>query len=476
MPPSKPKGPSRPRGRAPAGERRKRRDLELPFEDVEPLRADDPARQHVPQFPTTSRRAVQVLRDAEVGGAPDGDDEEESTSALPKKAQTPFDAPLPARFAGDELEGLAEPGFTAAGLYVERGPGVGQLAPVRQGTLLIGRASSADLRLQHPSISRRHSLLTRRGERFFLKDLGSQNGSYVNQVRIDREVELFPGDELILGTSQLRLRGPNGVDETVTPRPRADPRRDGGPSLLAVAIASCAVGIALATAILFVAFKWLQGTEPDPVASTPVQVTQAAPVQASGAPVAREEVAHPPPSPETASEATGSGDARAVTPPAEAPGAAPAQVRRASTRPEPKPDPAVIARYELGEVDAAIALATRKGLDALASRMSRFRTEFAAGQRALAQRDDVTAVRRLETARTLDEEIAGGWGKVHGELRQQLSRAHVLAAGRQSRAGNVGAARRSLTTALRLDPQNGTAKAELERLARTRAIDAAFGE
>lgn len=436
MAPSKPKGPSRPRGRPPAPEeRRKRRDVALPFDEVD-WRVD------------------------------------ESTSALPKRARAqelPFDAPLPARFAEDALEALSEPGFTAAGLYVERGPGVGQLAPVRQGTLLIGRASNAELRLQHPSISRRHSLLTRRGERFFLKDLGSQNGTYVNQVRLEREVELFAGDEVRIGTCQLKLRGPNGVEETATPRPRVDPRRGGGPSLLAVAVASCAVGIALATAIIFVAFKLMQEPLAPEVLATMPRATEAVTVPAVATlPAARAAVveATPEPVPPAPVEAP-----VAATRPAQTP----APARRVASRPEPTSDPAVIARYELGELDAAIALATRKDLDGLAARMTRFRTEHTAGQRALAQKDDVTAVRRLEAARTLDEEIAGGWGKLNGEVRQRLAAAYVLSAARQSRSGDVAAARTSLAAALRLDPQNGAARAELDRLSRARAIDDAFG-
>src|SRR6476659_3000925 len=85
---------------------------------------------------------------------------------------------------------------------------MGQLSPIRQGISLIGRASTAGLRLQHPSISRKHAEVSRKAERFFIKDLGSQNGTYVNGVRIEKETELFAGDEIVVGTAQLRLRAP----------------------------------------------------------------------------------------------------------------------------------------------------------------------------------------------------------------------------------------------------------------------------
>src|SRR3954471_20919646 len=174
MAPPRPKGAARQRGagQAPA---KKKPNVELPFDDVEdmtPLRADDPQPQRVPQIP----------------------------SGMPRRRGN-RDAVMP---GGQKAE--VEDGFQPAFLYVERGPGMGQLQPIRQGVTLIGRASTASLRLQHPSISRKHAEVSRRAERFFTKDLGSQNGTYINGVRIEKESELFAGDEIVVGTAQLRLR------------------------------------------------------------------------------------------------------------------------------------------------------------------------------------------------------------------------------------------------------------------------------
>ena len=124
------------------------------------------------------------------------------------------DRELPARFSSGEYE---DPGHSPAFLYVERGPGVGQLLPIKQGVLVLGRASTSDLRLQHPSISRRHAQLTRRGDHLTLKDLGSQNGTYVNRARLAGEIELRSGDELALGNALLQLRGPGPTPQ----RPRS---------------------------------------------------------------------------------------------------------------------------------------------------------------------------------------------------------------------------------------------------------------
>ncbi|MGV3623437.1 MAG: FHA domain-containing protein [Archangium sp.] len=104
--------------------------------------------------------------------------------------------------------GVSGAEYKPAFLYVERGPGAGQLLEVKQGTVVVGRASVSDLRLQHPSISRRHTQIKRQGEQFFVKDLGSQNGTFVNKTRIATEVEVKPGDSIALGNALLRLRGP----------------------------------------------------------------------------------------------------------------------------------------------------------------------------------------------------------------------------------------------------------------------------
>jgi pSer/pThr/pTyr-binding forkhead associated (FHA) protein len=104
--------------------------------------------------------------------------------------------------------GAPEAEYKPAFLYVERGPGQGQLLEVKQGSVVVGRASVSDLRIQHPSISRRHAQIKRVGEQFFVKDLGSQNGTFVNKQRIATEVEMKVGDSIALGNALVRLRGP----------------------------------------------------------------------------------------------------------------------------------------------------------------------------------------------------------------------------------------------------------------------------
>jgi pSer/pThr/pTyr-binding forkhead associated (FHA) protein len=66
----------------------------------------------------------------------------------------------------------------------------------------IGRSPSADIVLDDASVSRRHALVTRRGERTVILDDRSLNGVTVNGKRVS-EADLQDGDAVTLGRVQL---------------------------------------------------------------------------------------------------------------------------------------------------------------------------------------------------------------------------------------------------------------------------------
>lgn len=71
----------------------------------------------------------------------------------------------------------------------------------------IGRSSTCDLMLQDSKVSRKHVVINRQaGGEFWLSDLGSANGTYVNQLRVSQPVRLRSGDEIRIGPFQLRFR------------------------------------------------------------------------------------------------------------------------------------------------------------------------------------------------------------------------------------------------------------------------------
>ena len=67
---------------------------------------------------------------------------------------------------------------------------------------LIGRSPECDVFLDDVTVSRTHAELVREGETFTITDLGSLNGTFVNQKRIE-SAELEDDDELQIGKYRL---------------------------------------------------------------------------------------------------------------------------------------------------------------------------------------------------------------------------------------------------------------------------------
>ena len=72
---------------------------------------------------------------------------------------------------------------------------------------VIGRDESCDIQIVDEMISRRHTKVTRREEgdalRFFISDMQSANGVFVNGRQVSEEVELNDGDTIKIGESKL---------------------------------------------------------------------------------------------------------------------------------------------------------------------------------------------------------------------------------------------------------------------------------
>ena len=77
--------------------------------------------------------------------------------------------------------------------------------PVPGSQFLIGRDPQCQLRPSSPLISNRHCALLIRGDRVFIRDLISTNGTCVNDTRIDGEVELQSDDLILVGPLQFAV-------------------------------------------------------------------------------------------------------------------------------------------------------------------------------------------------------------------------------------------------------------------------------
>jgi DNA-binding winged helix-turn-helix (wHTH) protein len=77
---------------------------------------------------------------------------------------------------------------------------------VPDGATIIGRDDSAGIVLNETTVSRRHAQITVRGGEATLEDLGSQNGTWVNESRLERPVTLADGDRLRFGLVHVIYR------------------------------------------------------------------------------------------------------------------------------------------------------------------------------------------------------------------------------------------------------------------------------
>ena len=88
-------------------------------------------------------------------------------------------------------------------LVIRAGGGrVGESFALEQERARIGRRPDSDVFLDDVTVSRDHALLVRRGDQWYLDDLGSLNGTYVNRTRIESQ-SLQEGDEVQIGKYKL---------------------------------------------------------------------------------------------------------------------------------------------------------------------------------------------------------------------------------------------------------------------------------
>ena len=90
-----------------------------------------------------------------------------------------------------------------AALVIRSGGGrVGESFALQGDRMTVGRRPDSDVFLDDVTVSRDHALIVRRNGAYWLDDLGSLNGTYVNRRRIDSH-RLEDGDELQVGKYKL---------------------------------------------------------------------------------------------------------------------------------------------------------------------------------------------------------------------------------------------------------------------------------
>lgn len=92
-------------------------------------------------------------------------------------------------------------GRRKAFLMISTGPTAGTVFPVTQRSLLIGRSSGADVRIDEQAVSNEHARLEETDAGITLLDLGSTNGTYVNGERLVHASLLSGGDSITMGAT-----------------------------------------------------------------------------------------------------------------------------------------------------------------------------------------------------------------------------------------------------------------------------------
>ncbi len=94
---------------------------------------------------------------------------------------------------------------TRSRLYGLRGSWAGQVLDISPGGLTIGRGSGNTLRLEDRTVSRQHARIRYAQGQWFLQDLGSSAGTYVNGQRV-QATKLSDGDIIRVGETEMQFR------------------------------------------------------------------------------------------------------------------------------------------------------------------------------------------------------------------------------------------------------------------------------
>jgi serine/threonine-protein kinase len=150
-----------------------------------------------------------------VPAAPQGSDQ---TLQMSSTAQTNAPMPAPGPSAPPVAPGSnRQSGPGVARLIIERGGRIGKEFAVAGGETNIGRWDAdggifpdVDLDQDDPEakVSRRHARIIREGQQFFIEDLGSTNGTFINRGRRLLPGNRHPlnnGDEIIVGKTFLKF-------------------------------------------------------------------------------------------------------------------------------------------------------------------------------------------------------------------------------------------------------------------------------
>lgn len=110
----------------------------------------------------------------------------------------------------------------------------GSPIPITRDVTVVGRREYCDVRIDHPSLSKRHAILVKTDGLLILRDLASTNGTKVKGQRI-RWAALLPDDRISFGSVKFRVY--LGADNVPAPSERVGKGANGHAGPVPVAFA-----------------------------------------------------------------------------------------------------------------------------------------------------------------------------------------------------------------------------------------------
>jgi pSer/pThr/pTyr-binding forkhead associated (FHA) protein len=107
------------------------------------------------------------------------------------------------RTGGAAAEPVTPPGPSAVVIHAE---GSKPRTVAVSGNMVIGRAAECELALDDTFVSQQHARLFAKNGSWYVEDLGSTNGTFVNDQRLGAPAMVQPGDRIRTGTTIMELR------------------------------------------------------------------------------------------------------------------------------------------------------------------------------------------------------------------------------------------------------------------------------
>jgi hypothetical protein len=173
-----------------------------------------------------------------------------------------------------------------ASLVVRQGAGVGMTFSITGEEIILGREEGLGISIRDPEVSRRHARVFWQSADYYVEDLGSTNGTFLNGTRITSPQPLRAGDAIGIGQTLLvfqteveatQAQQPEPLPAQPVPPPAVSPapqKRRGGKCLLWGC--GCLVLLGLLLVILVAAATFLFAEEIQPILDDlriPVQLT-----------------------------------------------------------------------------------------------------------------------------------------------------------------------------------------------------------